>query len=68
MSKRKILLLVLAAVNILFLPLVFIGALGILFGLFWHPMKQKVRIALVAAGGVAVLVAAWLSGALATIM
>jgi len=68
MSKRKILLAILFLINVLFLPLIFIGGLAILFGIFWHPMKRKLRIALVAAGAVAVLVAAWVSGVLGSIM
>ena len=66
MSKRKILLAILFLINVLFLPLIFIGGLAILFGLFWHPLKRKWRIGLVVLGIAMVLwafkVSGWLSG------
>jgi len=68
MSNRKILLFIFGAVNVLFLPIVFLGGLGILFGLFWHPMKQKLRIALVVVGTGLVLLAALISGLLSGIV
>ena len=66
MSKRKMVLLIVSIIGILFLPIVAIGAIAILFGLFWNPMKRKWRIGLVlfgvAAGLWAVIVSGWLSG------
>ena len=66
MSKRKMVLLIVSIIGILFLPIVAIGAIAILFGVFWNPLKRKWRIGLVllgvAAGLWAANVSGWLSG------
>jgi len=59
-------LLIVSIIGILFLPIVAIGVIAILFGVFWNPLKQKWRIGLIllgfAAGLWAVIVSGWLSG------
>ena len=66
MSKRRILLLIVSIIGILFLPIIAVGAIAVLFGLFWHPLKRKWRIGLVVLGIAMVLwafkVSGWLSG------